>query len=346
MKNLFIALLALVLCVSLCACSGSPSGSQPSESGHPSAGSDAPIQSDPSSSEPVSGNVGVPSAEPEPSQEPSADPQPVPPSEPFDPLGTWVWEGNPNLTLTLNEDGTAVYNDPEAWLIPYNWYIDDNVQATWVYNESEQQIVITYVDPDNEWSIDPQSSAVTGDLGYYMIDGGEHDHSFIRAEHFDDAHTRFLDPYSYNQDSFVDKEVVLGQTYPLVSWSDAATITVTDAALAEFSYQDRNYLGIRFYFTLNTTEEIYTLKDFFDYYTMFSADASYSSGQLTPYDLSGNEITSLPAGSTLEGYCEAPICLANGGGKHLLRWFGGPNGKIGINGIFCFVVPSDTIDYK
>lgn len=326
MKKLLAFLLALMVCLSLCAC-GEPAGSQNSDSGN-AAGE----------------NVGNQSSTSDDNH--SEAPLPSPPSEPFSPYGTWVWEGNPNLTMTLNEDGTAVYHDPENWLIPYNWYIDDNVQITWVYNESEQQLLITYTDPDDTWSPREEILTIVGDYGYYMIDGGEHDHSFIRAEHFEDAHAQFLDPYNYNQDSFVDKEVVLGQTYPLVNWSDAATITVTTAALTEFSYRDRNYLGIRFYFTLNTTEEIYSLKDFFEYYTLLSGDASYSSGQLTPYDLSGNEVTSLPAGSTLEGYCEAPICLADGGGQHLLRWFGGPNGKVGINGMFCFVVPSDTIDNK
>ena len=327
MKKLFSLFLVLAICAALCAC-GTPSANQPSGESQPDGSSVSP-----------SGAQTTDNSESSPEKKPS------PPSEPFDPYGTWVWEGNSNLTLTLNEDGTAVYHDPEEWLIPYNHYIDDNVQITWVYHETEQQIVVTYTDPDGTWSSEEDTLTILGDHGYYMIDGGEHDHSFIRTEHFEDAHSRFLDPYNYNRDSFPD-EVVLGQAYPLADWSDVGTIVVTDAHLIEFSYGDRNCIGIRFHFTLNTTEEIYSLSDFFEYYTMLSADTGYSSNKLTPYDLSGNEITSLPAGSTIEGYCEVPVCLANGGGNHLLRWFGGPNAKVAINRTFCFVVPSDTIDYK
>ena len=335
MKKL-LALFLAFLCLALYACGApagsSPSGGQPSGTEQsPSGGANAPGSSAPQASSP--------------SQQEGPSSQPVPPSEPFDPLGTWVWEGSPSLTMTLNEDGTVVYNDPEKWLITYNWFRDDNVQTTWVYSEGAQQIVITYVDPDNEWSIDPQVFAVTGEPGYYMIDGGETDYSFIRAENYDDAHARFLDLGNYLQTSYENKEVILNQPYPLVNWRDGDTFTITDVSLEKtVNGDDTDYL-LRFYFTLTVTEETRELYQMFEYGAMYAGSGGNVSGTLTPYDLSGNEITSIPAGSTVTGYCEK-VLYGGTSDDHLLRWFEGPFLKFGFNGIFAFYIPSDTIDYK
>ena len=175
-----VILLLLIVCMLLCACGEpAPNGSSPEGNGQSPSGI---------TTKPGAGDSGEPTK----STTAPTEPAPTHPTYAFEPCGTWVWEGNTALTLTLNPDGTAKFDDPEKWLLTYWWFQDEEGKATYTYDETAGQVKILFVDGTGEYTYEGVYN-VTGDYGYYMIDGGEFGYSFVPAENFEDAHKRFLD---------------------------------------------------------------------------------------------------------------------------------------------------------
>lgn len=137
------------------------------------------------------------------------------PAEPFNPYGTWVWTGNDKFTLTLNEDGSAVLDDQNE-----NSYINQyprlqdlyfSKSNTFTYDKDNQMLTIHLKYEDRQAIMECNISIGNN---YYMIDGGEFSYSFVRAENYQAAHQVFMDSPIYSR--WVDTtQLKVGETVDL-----------------------------------------------------------------------------------------------------------------------------------
>ena len=257
----------------------------------------------------------------------------VQPKDEFSPYGTWVWVGNDKFTMTLNEDGTAVFSDKaeNSYINLYSrlqklWMSAEN---TFTYTDGADR-VITHMKVDDR-KADMEYKIKYGD-GFYILDQGAGGYDFVRAENYSVMHDYFMN--GPIRDTWYDlKPLQIGETVNIDA-QDGVTLTLNNLEM------DNNY-DLKVYITLSAEKGVSS----FDWisWTLYNKGAGgLRSDRLYFYDLNGQEVDGLTAGKTVEGY----FTIASVDDEQSNTWYGGLKAGIYISGMStgegcCIILPAE-----
>ena len=214
------------------------------------------------------------------------------PEEAFSPYGTWVWEGNDKLTMTLNQDGTVRFEDKSdnsGWdTIPRVQALYFNENGTFTYTEGQKNLVLHTKVDDRE--NDDEVNISVG-YGYYMLKGVYY-FNFVPAEHYEQAHEVFLNGPIYERMD-TSKIINVGTTYDPYTENEIK-MTITKLEL------DSNY-ELKVFCTISAKTGVRSF-DWIDWTFYQKGCSTIMSDRLYFMDMSGNEVDGIGDGQTLEGY--------------------------------------------
>ena len=242
------------------------------------------------------------------------------PSYAFSPYGTWVWEGNYKFTMTLNEDGTAVFSDNAE-----NSYINlyPRLQTLWMstsntftYSDGTDRLQVHLKVDDRNASIDYR---VKHGNGYYILYAGTGGYSFVRAENYEEAHRIFVDGPIRD------------------TWTDISPLQPGDSAVMfadnEVKFKldkvelDENY-DLKVYCTLSAKTGVSSF-DWLGWTVYVKGEGSYMQNRLYFYDLNDQEVDGLQDGQSVEGY----FTVENVYKEQSMTWFGELKAGMFVNGM-------------
>lgn len=214
------------------------------------------------------------------------------PDEAFSPYGTWVWEGNDKLTMTLNQDGTVHFEDKSdnsGWdTIPRVQALYFNDNGSFTYTEGQKNLFL-HTKADDRQNDDEVTISVG--YGYYMLKGVYY-FNFVPAEHYEVAHEVFLNGPIYERMD-TSKIIDVGTTYDLYPENEIK-MTITKLEL------DSDY-ELKVYCTISAKTGISSF-DWIQWTLYQKGCGSIMSNRVYFMDMSGNEVDGIGDGQKLEGY--------------------------------------------
>lgn len=251
------------------------------------------------------------------------------PTYAFSPYGTWVWEGNDKFTMTLNEDGTAVFSDNAE-----NSYINlyPRLQTLWMSTQN----TFTYTDGTDRLQLHLKVDDRNADIdykikygnGYYILYPGTGGYSFVRAENYEEAHRIFTDG-------------------PIrETWTDISPLKPGDVAdlfpdnEVKFKLDkielNENY-DLKVYCTLSAKTGVSSF-DWINWNLYVKGEGGLRSDRLYFYDLNGQEVDGLKDGQTVEGY----FTIESVDEEQSMTWYGELKAGIYISGMYtgvgCYII--------
>lgn len=252
----------------------------------------------------------------------------TPPDYAFSPYGTWVWVGNDKFTMTLNEDGSAVFQDgSDNSALGLNPMMSDlylNGQNSFEYREDRQTIKLILKDAEN--NLDRSFEIKTGN-GYYII-SNEYEYSFVPAQYYAEAHQVFMNEPI--KSTWAGEHMTQpGETVDLYS-DNEVKLTLNKIEM------DSNY-DVKIYCTISAKIGVSSL-DWIGWTLYTKGDASNRSSNPEFYDLNGKRIEGLKDGQTVEAY----FTINSVDTDKNLAWFGELQAGVYISGMYmgvgCYIV--------
>lgn len=264
------------------------------------------------------GNIPTDATEPTQTVQPTETRQP---DEAFSPYGTWVWVGNDKFTLTLNEDGSAVYTDTSdnsyINLYPRLQELYFSASNTFTFDESTQKLVVNLLLDDRNAT---EELTVGIGNGYYILDGGPHDYCFVRLENYQEANTNFLNAPVYFRWAG-ETYTQIGETTDLFP-DNEVKFTINKIELNS-EYQ------AKFYCTISAVKGV-TSFDWIEWTLYAKGESGIRNDRVYFYDMNGNEVNGLSDGQTLEGY----FIIENVASEKSMTWFRELQAGIYISGMY------------
>ncbi len=308
MKKVLAMILALVMLFCLAACSNTDKNKE-----------DAPQQGGTNQQQNQNDNNGTASQ--------YKRPQTKQPGEAFTPYGKWVWVGNEKFTMTLNEDGTAVFSDNAENsyinLYPRLKVLWESNQNTFSYQDGDKAVKVMMKLDDRE---NESNYEIKIGNGYYILAGGNL-YSFVREKDFEAAHKVFLEEPV--RDSMYDRPPIkVGETAEMDAQS-GVELKLTNVEM------DSNY-DVKIYCTVTAPNGFSTF-DWMGWTLYIKGEGGMRSDTIRFYDLNGQEANGLGAGQSIDGYLE----IKNVKSEQCMAWFGEMKACVYLSGMSlgegCFI---------
>lgn len=249
------------------------------------------------------------------------------PSEAFTPYGKWVWVGNEKFTMTLNEDGTAVFSDNAENsyinLYPRLKVLWESNQNTFTYQDGDKAVKVMMQLDDRE---NESSYEIKVGNGYYILAGGNL-YSFVREKDFEAAHKVFLEEPV--RDSMYDR--------PPIQVGDTAEMDAQNGVKLKLTKVEMNSnYDVKIYCTVTAPNGFSTF-DWMGWTLYIKGEGGMRSDTIRFYDLNGQEANGLSAGQSIDGY----FTLENIKSEQCMTWFGEMKACVFISGMCtgegCFI---------